>query len=32
LCGVKFGDINLKAKTIKALGKGQMERLVYFSL
>ena len=30
LCGIKFGDINLTTNSIKVLGKGQKERLVYF--
>ncbi len=30
LCGVKFGDVNMTANSIKVLGKGQKERLVYF--
>jgi len=30
LNGVKFGDINMTANSIKVLGKGQKERLVYF--
>lgn len=30
LCGIKFGDINMTANSIKVLGKGQKERLVYF--
>ena len=30
LCGIKFGDVNLTTNSIKVLGKGQKERLVYF--
>ncbi len=30
MSGVKFGDINMTANSIKVLGKGQKERLVYF--
>ena len=30
LCSIKFGDINLSTNSIKVLGKGQKERLVYF--
>ena len=30
LCGIKIGDLNLNANSIKVLGKGQKERLVYF--
>lgn len=30
LCGMKVGDVNMTANSIKVLGKGQKERLVYF--
>ncbi len=30
LCGIQIGDINMTANSIKVLGKGQKERLVYF--
>jgi integrase/recombinase XerD len=30
LCGIKIGDLNLNANSIKVLGKGNKERLVYF--
>ncbi len=30
LCGIKFGDVNMTANSIKVLGKGQKERVVFF--
>ncbi len=30
LCGIKFGDVNMTANSVKVLGKGQKERVVYF--
>ena len=30
LCGIKISDVNLNANSIKVLGKGNKERLVYF--